>query len=103
MVNTGPTLDQSIEHLHSLNGSGSSILNDHLVDLGIACEEKIRMLSSRRVNVSMSTVASTASLSKMLSVSNPWARQWRTQNVVTHVPVDPFQPMLSTMSRGKIL
>ena len=55
------------QDIHSLDGNRSPILNDHLVNLGVASKVQVRVDGTGCMDVSMSAVAATASL-KAVSV-----------------------------------
>lgn len=65
---------------HSLDGDGSAVLHDDLVDLGVAHEIQVVVLGARGVYVSVRRVASTACVS-----------------------VDPFEPVLCAVAGTEVL
>ncbi len=81
---------------HGPNAYCDAVLDDNLVDLCIALEVEVLMDRTGGVNISMRRVGSAASLDRSLA-RNWWGLQ------VTHVSVNPFQPVLSTVASNKIL
>lgn len=51
-----------VSDLHSLYSSCSTILNDHLVDLGVASQVQVRMNGPSGVDICMSAITPAASL-----------------------------------------
>lgn len=57
------------KNIHSLDGNSSAVLDDHLVDLGVAGEIQVGVDSASRMDVGMSAVAAAAGLDTNVSDS----------------------------------
>ena len=75
-------------NLHSLDSHSPAIFNDDLLNLGVAGEVKIGMDGSSRVDVGVSTIAATTSLSPVSLNFMGKERRERT-SLFIHFNLDP--------------
>ena len=55
------------KNIHSLDGNSSAVLDNHLVDLGVAGDIQVGVDSTGRMDVCMRAVAAAASLDTIVS------------------------------------
>lgn len=94
------------ELLHSLHRHRPPVLHDDLVHLGVAGQVEVGVLGAGRVHVGVRAVGSTAGLGWSPTPSQSPASLMLltiTRLRLTHITVDPFQPVLGSVTRRQIL
>ena len=76
--------------LHGPDGNRPAILDDHLVDLGVAGEIQVGMDSAGCMDVRMSAVAAAASLDIQCKSLGKLSRGWEGG----YISVDPLEPRI---------